>query len=230
MGATAVDAATSAEEAPLACPFCHTGMSRDRLARKLGGHVGIDLCFTCEGLWFDTFESAQLAPESVLRLFRLIHAHRHGQRQPLASSGRCPRCGEGLLASFDRCKSGRFTYHRCVQNHGRFIAFGQFMIEKGFVRQLNREEVKTLSARIGTVRCSGCGAPVDIQRDAACRHCHAPVAILDADAVKKALAEHGRGNPSAPASLADGIENAIDAGDIVLAGIELIGDVLGSAG
>lgn len=218
----------------LACPFCGQGMVRDRLPRKLGGELAIDLCFGCEGLWFDAYESVQLAPEAVVRLFRLIHAHRRPLRQPLAATGYCPRCREGLVPSFDRCRSGRFNYFRCIQDHGRFIAFAQFMIEKGFVRQLSGHEIGELSARIGTVRCTGCGAPVDIRRDTACPHCRAPIAILDADAVREALggyeaAARGR-QPAGTRGLVEAAENVADAGDIVLAGVELIGDLLGSAG
>ena len=85
-------------------------------------------------------------------------------------------------------RSGRFTYQRCLQNHGRFTVFGQFMIEKGFVRQLAPAEITALAARIGSVRCSGCGAPVDIRTQATCHQCGAPIVVLDPHAVDKALA------------------------------------------
>ena len=62
------------------------------------------------------------------------------------------------------------------------------MIEKGFVRQLTPVEIKEVGARIGVVRCTGCGAPVDIRKESACSHCRAPIAILDTQAVEAALA------------------------------------------
>lgn len=38
--------------------------------------------------------------------------------------------------------------------------------------------------------CFDCrGAPVDVTRDAQCSYCRAPIAILDADAVKRTLEE-----------------------------------------
>lgn len=162
-------------------------MSAHRFSRKLTGEVELDLCFPCQGIWFDEYESPRLAPAGVIDLFRLIHQHGDDQRLPLANPLRCPRCNERLIHSQDRVKSGLFNYLRCGE-HGRFITFAQFMIEKGFVRQLTPLEIKEVSARIGVVRCTGCGAPVDIRKDSACVHCRAPIAILDPQAVEQALA------------------------------------------
>jgi hypothetical protein len=163
-------------------------MTTQCFTRKLNGEVELDLCFACQGIWFDEYESLQLAPDGVIALFKLIHGHRDDLRLPLAGALRCPRCNEGLIRSQDRVKSGLFNYLRCVQHHGRFITFGQFMIEKGFVRQLSGAEIDQLKVHIGVIRCTGCGAPVDIRRESACSHCRAPIAILDAHAVEAALA------------------------------------------
>jgi Zn-finger nucleic acid-binding protein len=170
------------------CPSCRAAMTPLSLPGKLHGTVELDLCFACQGIWFDGYESHQIAPGGLVELFKLIHEHRDDMRMPLAEPLACPRCGDKLLAGLDVAKSGKFTYHRCLQGHGRFSVFAQFMIEKGFVRQLSPAEVRELAARIQTVRCSGCGAPIDIRKDAACSHCRAPIAILDPDAVEQALA------------------------------------------
>ena len=217
-------------------------MRAQRFARKLGGEVALDLCFSCQGIWFDEYESLQLAPGGVIDLFKLIHEHRDDQRLPLSSPLRCPRCNEQLIQSQDRVKSGLFNYQRCGQ-HGRFITFGQFMIEKGFVRQLSGAEIKELSVRIGVIRCTGCGAPVDIRKESACSHCRAPIAILDAHAVEAALAGYQQAAlkqaaPTDPALLADAIllterersrrqrerGSTLDAdiGDLLLDGISMI--------
>ena len=158
-------------------------MGAHRFPRKLAGEVELDLCFACQGIWFDDYESLHLAPAGVIDLFKLIHERRDDQRLPLASPLRCPRCNERLIQSQDRVKSGLFNYQRCGQ-HGRFISFAQFMIEKGFVRQLSGAEIREISARIAVVRCTGCGAPVDIRKQSACGHCRAPIAILDPQAVE----------------------------------------------
>lgn len=166
-------------------------MAKHRFERTLGGEVALDLCFSCQGIWFDEFESVQLTPGSIVELFELINRHRDEVRQPLNEPLRCPRCDDKLLHGLDVVKpGGHFNYHRCLQKHGRFTVFAQFMIEKGFVRQLTASEIETLAARIGTVRCTGCGAPVDIRSEHACSHCRAPIAILDPQAVEDALGRY----------------------------------------
>ena len=216
------------------------------LPGKLHGAIELDLCFACQGIWFDNFESHQIAPGGIVDLFRLIHEHRDEQRLPLAEPLRCPRCDETLIAGLDQTKSGKFTYHRCLQNHGRFTVFAQFMIEKGFVRQLSPPEIKELAARIETVRCTGCGAPVDIRKDAACTHCRAPIAILDPDAVEQALATFHRAEVKRserdPNALAEAIlmterersrrkreeGSALERpiGDLVISGVEIVWNLL----
>lgn len=220
-------------------------MLRQRFTRKISGEIELDLCFACQGIWFDEYESLQLAPASVIALFKMIHEHRDEQRLPLAAALSCPRCNERLIASQDRVKSGLFNYLRCLQQHGRFITFGQFMIEKGFVRQLSGAEINELKARVGVIRCAGCGAPVDIRKDSACSHCRAPIAILDPQAVEAALAGYQQvamrqAVAPAPEVLADAIlsnererrrrqreqGNAgdVDLGDLLLDGVAMIWD------
>ena len=172
---------------PTACPSCRQPMSKHRFERLHHGEIVLDLCFPCQGLWFDEFESAQITPGGILALFRLLHEHRDAPHQPLGEPLHCPRCNERLLHALDRARhGGQFNYYRCLQRHGRFTTFAQFMIEKGFVRHLNSAEVKALAARIGTVRCNSCGAPVDIRHESACSHCRAPIAILDPTALEQA--------------------------------------------
>ena len=176
---------------PTACPSCRQPMVQKTFARQTHGEVELDLCFSCHGIWFDDFESVQITPGGIIELFKLIHEHRDDQRLPLRDPLNCPRCNEKLLHGLDLAKAGgRFNYHRCLQKHGRFTAFAQFMIEKGFVRQLTAAEISELSVRIGIVRCSGCGAPVDIRHDHACGHCRSPITILDAEAVEQALTRY----------------------------------------
>jgi Zn-finger nucleic acid-binding protein len=229
-------------DTPAACPSCRAPMSTHRFPRKTGGEVELDLCFPCQGIWFDEYESLQLAPSGVIDLFKLIHDHRDDQRLPLAKPLRCPRCKERMIHSQDRVRSGLFNYMRCGQ-HGRFITFSQFMIEKGFVRQLNGAEINELKARIGTIRCNGCGAPVDIHKESACGHCQAPIAILDPQAVEQALAGYHQAAvkqaaPADPAVLAETILFAerernrhqrergggldADIGDLLLDGVAMV--------
>lgn len=163
-------------------------MERKTLARKVMGQVDLDLCFSCRSIWFDRYESLQLEAASVIELFRTISAHSHDQWQPVGYQPACPRCGDPLVTTMDRAKSGAFNYLRCRQQHGHLIVFSQFMIEKGFIRQLGGAELDRLKTEIGIIRCAGCGSPIDIRKDSACPYCHAPIAILDPEAIEAALA------------------------------------------
>jgi DNA-directed RNA polymerase subunit RPC12/RpoP len=170
------------------CPGCSAAMRRRSFARKDTGTLDLDMCFDCRAIWFDTWESTQLAPRAVLDLFREIEAQGGGGGKPLAAVLRCVTCRERLAFTHDIERTNAFVYYRCPEGHGRFTTFLQFLREKEFVRSLTPLEVQKLSATVAQVRCSSCGAPVDITRDAACPYCHAPIAILDAGAVQHAIA------------------------------------------
>ena len=66
-------------------------------------------------------------------------------------------------------------------------AFLQFLLEKNFIRPVSGEELAALKAKVRTIQCSNCGAPVDLQNSIACAYCHTPISILDPDAVTKAV-------------------------------------------
>jgi Zn-finger nucleic acid-binding protein len=172
-----------------ACPSCAAPMQRRAFERKPLGTLDLDLCFACHGIWFDRYESAQLTPGAVIDLFREIHAHEDQPPRALGERQACP-VGHGPLAlTHDIQRTNRIVYYRCATCQGRFTTFFQFLREKNFVRSLTLAEVAQLRATVKQVRCSSCGAPIDLQRDAACGYCKAPISILDGDAVKRALAE-----------------------------------------
>jgi endogenous inhibitor of DNA gyrase (YacG/DUF329 family) len=152
-----------------------------------GGDVMLDVCFDCQGIWFDPQENLKLSAAAVVALFRLLHAHQSDIRQPLALKLDCPRCSRSLAQGFDVVKSGRYITYRCPQRHGRFSAFSSFMIEKGFVRQLTQPEIDDMAQRVAVINCASCGAPVDLRKDHACPHCRSAFSLLDPKAVEQAL-------------------------------------------
>jgi Zn-finger nucleic acid-binding protein len=183
-------AVTDPKARPLcACPSCGSQMSRQSFERKSVGQVDLDLCFDCHAIWFDQYESAQLTPGSVLALFRKIHEHRDAPTRPVADNLRCPECRVRLVLTQDVQRTNRISYYRCSRAHGRFTTFFQFLREKNFVRSLTPAEINRLKVHVAQVRCSGCGAPVDLARDSQCSYCRSPISILDAEAVRKTLAE-----------------------------------------
>jgi hypothetical protein len=162
-------------------------MRRQSFERRPTGALDLDLCFECRSIWFDAYESTQLAPRAVIELFRLIHEHGAATARPVADDASCPRCRKRLRFTHDIQGTNRFVYYRCENDHGRLIAFFHFLREKHFVRSLSPVEIERLRATVQQVRCSSCGAPVNVERDAACSFCKTPLAILDADAVGRTL-------------------------------------------
>ncbi len=173
-----------------ACPGCGAAMQPEFFERVTAGELQIDICYPCCAIWFDHMESAQLAPGGVIALFRKIHEHRADPRHALPARLPCPRCRQPLRLTNDIVKSGRVSYYRCGEDHGRLTTFLHFLREKKFVRNLNAKELASIKAQVAEVRCSGCGGPVNIQSDTACGYCRAPLSVLDADAVEKALKEY----------------------------------------
>jgi hypothetical protein len=226
------------------------------LARHAGGELQVDLCHPCHAIWFDRNESLQLAPGAVVALFQDIHRHRDDTRRPLAERPKCPQCRTVLALTRDVGKAGRFTYYRCPRDHGRLTPFSEFLREKQFVRSLTPAGLARVRAELRSVRCSGCGAAVDLERESKCGFCRAPIAILDADAVEKAVrmwseAEARRQSGPTRERIAEALldlkavesrarrdakrwrtdevlDTAAVGGDLLESAIEILGDVLSS--
>jgi Zn-finger nucleic acid-binding protein len=201
-------------EEQLRCPSCLEPMAARTYPKTYAGDEMLDVCWSCQGIWFDARESVQLGAAGVVQLFKEIHENQtrvEAQGRPLNNKLKCTRCVETLVYRQDLTKGGRISYYFCPAEHGRFTPFTQFMIEKGFVRALSPVEITVLAAKIQTVRCSGCGAPIDLQHDTACPFCKAPIAVLDADAVEKALASYG----AATAAQAQALRNHDAVGEII---------------
>jgi hypothetical protein len=186
-------------------------MHHEHFERMTGGQMQIDLCYACSVIWFDNTESLQLAPGGVIALFKSIHEHATEARHALPSRLPCPRCKLPLRLTNDMVKSGQISYYRCLRQHGRLSTFLHFLREKRFVRDLNAAEINAIRGKLAEVRCSGCGAPVDITHQTVCGYCRAPLSVLDADAVEKALkdyaGEHQRRND--PARIAAALSEAL---------------------
>ena len=153
------------------------------------GALTVDVCAHCHALWFDTMESLQLTPEGTLALFRAIHAAGPAKESSPVTRLPCPRCDTPLDLTQDMQHSTRFTYFRCRRGHGRYTPFVQFLREKNFIKPVTAEELERLKTLVRVIRCSSCGAPVDLAHDTACRYCRAPIAVLDSEAVARTLRE-----------------------------------------
>jgi len=159
--------------------------------RNPTGRISLDFCFACQVIWFDTLESLQLTPRGVLEVFTAMHVRRDPGRNPLPALLSCPRCQSRLALIHDLQHTTHFTYFRCPFGHGRLTPFFQFLLEKNFVRPITGAELAELKAKVQTIQCSNCGAPLDLAHDAACKYCGSPISILDPEAVTKAVRELG---------------------------------------
>lgn len=173
----------------LRCPGCRNPMQALDLERRAAGTQIVDLCEPCQALWFDPMESPQLSPKATLELFRAIHASQPETRRALPRHMACPRCDSPLAQTQDLQHTTRFSYYRCVRGHGRFTPFFQFLREKNFIRPIPKEELERLKSLVKVIRCSSCGAPIDLATSTACEFCRAPIAILDPEAAGRAMRE-----------------------------------------
>ena len=164
-------------------------MERRAFARRPDGSLDLDICFGCQSIWLDHYESSQLTPGATIELFRLIHEHPAESARPVSDTAECPICAARLVHTHDIQRTNRFVYYRCPARHGRLITFYHFLREKQFVRSLSGAEITRLQATVKQVRCSSCGGFVSVEKDAACAYCRAPLSILDTEAVKQTLAE-----------------------------------------
>lgn len=170
------------------CPGCSLEMTAHRFPANYGGEVEIDICEHCNGIWFDGRESLQLTPGATLDIFRILYSRNDSAKATHVPQKRCPRCSLLLVETHDMQRGSKFTYSRCA-HHGRFSTFFQFLKEKGLVRQPNPKELADLIARVKIINCSNCGAPIDLHKTTACKHCSAPVTILSEDRIKETLHE-----------------------------------------
>jgi uncharacterized protein with PIN domain len=163
------------------CPGCAAPMRAMALEQLPLGELVVDLCPNCHALWFDAFESVRLSPSATLSLFEAVRAAGEPRRAEQKSLA-CPRCRAALVETRDLRHATRFVYWRCPRGHGRYTPFVQFLREKAFLRPLAPAELERLKRHVRSVRCSGCGAPVDLARDARCPYCAGPIEAFDPEA------------------------------------------------
>ena len=148
-------------------------------------------------------ESPQLSPKATLELFRAINDAKAAERRPLPQRMNCPRCDTPLAPTQDLQHTTRFSYYRCVRGHGRLTPFFQFLREKNFIRPIPKEDLERLKSLVRIIRCSSCGAPIDLETSTACEFCRAPIAILDPEAASRAVRELTAAESSAPPPMDD---------------------------
>jgi hypothetical protein len=171
---------------PTLCPSCSRAMRSVALDAHYGERVTIDLCGECHGFWFDGLEHLRLAPAATLSLFEIIDAER-GERHALPDKQTCPRCRLSLRLTDDWQRNTSFRYWRCLAGDGRFMTFVDFLREKDFLRPLDPKQVADLRARMQAIKCSNCGATIDLNHDTVCGYCRTPLLMMDFEQVGKVV-------------------------------------------
>lgn len=199
--------------------------------RREGGSVAISFCFPCQVIWFDALQSEQLSQGGIVEVFKALHTERADTRNTLPALLACPRCHAQLSLTHDLQHTTHFTYFRCQFGHGRLTPFFQFLLEKNFVRPVTDAELAALKAKVKTVQCSNCGAPVDLEHDSACPYCGSPISVLDPVVINNTVQQLGTTQSPLPAVDVDRLADALRmqsepdsaaphlVGDLVMAGL-----------
>lgn len=145
------------------------------VARTPLGTSVIDICDSCDALWFDAFESVRLTRAATIALFREVNTAPSPRRHAMPGRMPCPRCSLALVETHDLQHATRFSYWRCPRGHGRLTPFVQFLREKDYIRPLSRVEIEELKVYLRAVRCSGCGASIELAKDMVCPYCRTAI-------------------------------------------------------
>ncbi len=172
------------------CPNCHAPLKAITLAGHYGKWVEVEACEPCHLLWFDGFESVNIAALGVLTLVREVvrsHERTHTQASVTLS---CPTCAGGLKLVRDKTRFGDTLQYRCAAGHGSAQTFAQYLAEKGVLRALSRAELVSLMQAVKTQEgavpskalfCINCGAlhrPAS-STQSACQYCGSAFLALD---------------------------------------------------
>ena len=136
-------------------------------------------------------ETANLARDGLLELFRLIAATEADAERPLSERLQCPRCSGPLDRIHNMSRYGRMIHYRCRKADGHAVTHVQFLAEKGLLRDVTKADLAQQN-RLVAVSCRQCGAPLHALRDCNCPYCGAPVVMLDIERAVESLAGHDR--------------------------------------
>ena len=161
-------------------------MQRLALAGHYGHPVDLDLCRSCDLVWFDGSETAQLSGPALLELIGQMAAARALPHEMLRSDARCPRCAGRLAIAHNQSRWGRSSQLQCVRRHGAYQSFAQFLEEKGLLRPMSLVDRAKLLRDRGRIDCINCGGEI-AKGDERCRWCRSIPSLLDVARLAHAL-------------------------------------------
>ena len=181
-----MSAAPALAEPLLACGNCRQPMQRLTLAGHYGHTVDLDLCRSCDLVWFDGSETAQLSGPALLELIGHMAAARALPHEMLRADPRCPRCDGRLKIVHNQSRWGRSSQLQCVRRHGAYQSFAQFLGEKGLLRPMSPIDRAKLLRDRGAIECVNCGGAIG-KADERCPWCRSIPSLLDVARLAHAL-------------------------------------------
>jgi len=172
------------------CGNCGGAFNALRLAGHYGSQVDIDLCAPCHLVWFDAIEGARLTGSGLLALVGEMATAQTLAHQPLQPSPPCPRCQGAVRVVHNQTRWGKSQQLECVQRHGAYQSFAQFLSEKGLLRPMSSVDRHRALQRDGVIHCVNCGGSVG-PGDARCPWCHSVPSIFDVARLAQALDPEG---------------------------------------
>jgi predicted nucleic acid-binding Zn ribbon protein len=186
MTAATALAAGPAADPPLACGNCRAVMLRVSLGGHYDSRVDLDLCQSCNLVWFDDVEMARLSGLGMLDLIgRMAEAYGlpFETLRPMVS---CPRCQGKLTLAHNQSRWGPSVQLQCPKRDGAYQSFAQFLEGKGLLRPMSMADRAALLRDKGRIDCVNCGAAVGID-DARCPYCESVPSLLDVARLARAL-------------------------------------------
>lgn len=171
-------------------------MQRLVLPGHYGRNVEIDLCPPCHLVWFDLTETARLTGPALLDLIGAMAQAQSLPHETLRADVRCVRCAGALKTVHNRSRWGESLQLECLNRHGAFQSFSQFLQEKGLLRPMSRLDRTQLLQRAGRIDCVNCGAAIGAEEEH-CSHCRSVPSLLDIARLARALDPEGAIEPQA---------------------------------
>jgi predicted nucleic acid-binding Zn ribbon protein len=170
----------------LSCGNCRATMRRLALGGHYGSMVELDICESCDLVWFDGTETASLSGPGMLELIGHMAEAYDLPYEPLRPKATCPRCAGRLELVHNQSRWGYSVQLQCVRRHGAYQSFAEFLEEKGLLRPMSRVDRARLLRDKGRIDCVNCGAAVGLD-DERCLHCHSVPSLLDIARLARAL-------------------------------------------
>ena len=178
------------QAAALTCGNCSQAMRGLQLPGYYGKTVELDLCAGCHLVWFDLVEAAGLPGPALLTLIGEMASAQTLAHTPLRPALSCPRCRGAVRTVHNPSRWGHSLQLECLQRHGAWQPFAQFLQQRGLVRPMTSADRHRALQRDGALHCVNCGGAVGAT-DTTCPWCTSVPSVVDVARLAHALDPEG---------------------------------------